>query len=141
MNKTQQEFNKNHKELLLSLTKITAILPEEIKDCKNLEDGLIKAENDYNILIENLNELKESENLYELEKIRLEFTRISAKLAKFREKENSYSSESSSWLFELTSLSFFQIIKIGFAFSLPLMIAVILGSIIVALVYLEAIGV
>ncbi len=143
MTKEEQEFQKSNNALLLSLTKITSILPEEIKDCKNLEVELDIAKDEYLGLIKQLEDLQnneESNKLYKLEKIRLEFTRISAKLARFREKENSYSNEKSSWLLDLTSLSFGQIIKMGLAFSLPLMISVIIGAIIIAYVYLITMG-
>jgi hypothetical protein len=147
LEKRRDEFVKVRRDVMGRLTQAIAVIPDVIKsyelhieESKNVEDF-------FNKMLDELTALDDSnwdeENysvelgnaMKKVEDMRLEYIRRSAKLDKLKkgaEVSSPQKTSNDSALLELTSLSFGQIFRMGFIFSLPILFILIFGALLVA---------
>jgi hypothetical protein len=147
LEKRRDEFMKVRRDVMGRLTQALAVIPDEMKSYELHIEESKSAENLFNKMLDELTALDDSgwdeENysselgdaMKKVEDMRLEFIRRSAKLDKLKkgaEVSSPQKGSSESSLIELTSLSFSQIFRMGFIFSLPLLFILLFAAALIA---------
>lgn len=146
LEKRRDEFMKVRRDVMGRLTQAIAVIPDEIKSYELHIEESKSVENLFNKMLDELTALDDSnwdednysselgDAMKKVEDMRLEFIRRSAKLDKLKKGAEASAPQKvsgESFLIELTSLSFGQIFRLGFIFSLPLLLIIVIGALFV----------
>jgi hypothetical protein len=148
------EYLKSRKDLHNKVIEAMAVLPEEQKKFKFYEEETAGLHELYRKMSAEINELAEKDELSEndsavladacrkIENARLEFIRQTARHKKLMPHEGHAGSGSSksSLLPDINSMTFLQLFRLGFVFSLPVAIALFLAALIISAVIYFSMG-
>ena len=154
LKKRHEEYLKAKKDLHNKITEAMATLPEEQKKFKLYEEETANLHELCRKMSEEINELTEKDEQNEedstaladacrkIENSRLEFIRQNARYNKLMPHQSHASGGGAkSMLPEINSMTFLQLFRLGFAFSLPVAVAIFIGAIIIGVVIFFAMGV
>ncbi|MFA6104061.1 MAG: hypothetical protein WCV67_13650 [Victivallaceae bacterium] len=154
MRKRHDEYLKSRKDLHNKIIETMAVLPEEQKKFKFYEEETAGLHELCQKMSVEINELAEKDGQSEndtalladacrkIENSRLEFIRQTARYKKLmpHEGHSGGGSSKSSLLPDINSMTFLQIFRLGFVFSLPAAIAIFLGALIISAVIYFSMG-
>ena len=153
LKKRHDEYLKAKKDLHNKITEAMATLPEEQKKFKLYEEETANLHELCRKMSEEINELTEKDEQNEedstaladacrkIENSRLEFIRQNARYNKLMPHQSHASGGGTkSMLPEINSMTFLQLFRLGFAFSLPVAIAIFIGALIIGVVIFFAMG-
>lgn len=154
LKKRHEEYLKAKKDLHNKITEAMATLPEEQKKFKLYEEETAGLYELCRKMSEEINELTEKDEQNEedsaaladacrkIENSRLEFIRQNARYNKLMPHQSHASGGggTKSMLPEINSMTFLQLFRLGFAFSLPVAVAIFIGAIIIGVVIFFAMG-
>ena len=147
--KRWDDFKNLKVDILQRIVELEATIPEEINTCEQNLNAFLKASEKIISLrnkIESINDTDWTRHNFtnelglamrELEKYRIEFMMINAKIAT-KDSNNSRFSNSTSannFIQELSSLTFSQCFRLGIGFFMPLIIAVIFATLLWGVIY------
>ncbi len=150
LRKRHDEYLKSRKDLHNKIIEAMAVLPEEQKKFKFYEDETAGLHELCRKMSIEISELAEKDELSEgdaavladacrkIENARLEFIRQNARYKKIIPQQAHAGDSRSSLLPDINSMTFLQIFRLGFVFSLPVTIALLLATVIIsAVIYLS----
>ncbi len=153
LKKRHEEYLKAKKDLHNKITEAMAALPEEQKKFKFYEEETANLYELCRKMSDEINELTEKDGQNEedsaaladacrkIENSRLEFIRQNARYNKLMPHQSHASGGGAKNLLpEINSMTFLQLFRLGFAFSLPVATAIFLGAIIICVVIYFAMG-
>jgi len=154
LRKRHDEYLKSRKDLHNKLVEMMAVLPEEQKKFKFYEEETAGLHELCRKMSDEINELAEKDGQSEddsalladacrkIENSRLEFIRQTARYKKLmpHEGHSGGGSSKSSLLPDINSMTFLQIFRLGFVFSLPAAIAIFAGALIISAVIYFSMG-
>jgi DNA repair exonuclease SbcCD ATPase subunit len=154
LQKRSDEFAKSRRDLTARLTENLAALEEEARqydlfasESEKLQDTIKKLLDELEEIAQNSCDLEEDsaklgETCRKVEHIRLEFIRQQARFSKLTGEsgKGSAAQQQSSLLPDLQSLSIGQWFKIGFSIFMPIIIAILLGSLLIVLAIIVSMG-
>ena len=153
LQKRHEEYLKAKKDLHNKITEAMAALPEDQKKFKFYEEETANLYELCRKMSDEINELTEKDGQNEedsaaladacrkIENSRLEFIRQNARYNKLMPHQSHASGGAKSMLPEINSMTFLQLFRLGFAFSLPVAVAIFIGAIIIGVVIFFAMGV
>ena len=154
LRRRHDEYLKSRKDLHNKIVETMAVLPEEQKKFKFYEEETAAMHELCRKMSVEINELAEKDELSEndsallgdacrkIENSRLEFIRQTARYKKImpHEDHSGGGSAKSSLLPDINSMTFLQIFRLGFVFSLPVAIALFLAALIISAVIYFSMG-
>lgn len=150
LEKRREEFLKSRRDITSRLTEALAVLPEDQLLYNSILEELEKSRKTFTELIEKLQAIDEgkwdpenfsadlAEAMKTTENSRLEYLRLSAKLERIKDnRKGETETKTGSFILELTSLSFRQLLRFGLIFYLPLIVSIFIAAffIIAAIVF------
>lgn len=156
LKKRHEEYLKAKKDLHNKVTEAMAALPEEQKKFKFYEEETANLYELCRKMSDEINELTEKDGQSEedsaaladacrkIENSRLEFIRQNARYNKLMPHQTHAGGGdgggAKNLLPEINSMTFLQLLRLGFAFSLPVAVAIFIGAIIISVVIFFAMG-
>jgi chromosome segregation ATPase len=145
LQKRQEEFTRIKRDIASRLTEKMTVIPVEQQELEKNQERLRNSLKKYEELSNRLENIDDSawtpknisaelgDAMRELENIRLEHVRQSTLDEQVNSRHKTLTEKRNDSLFhEINSLSFKQLFRLGFAFSFPAFIAILLGAIIIA---------
>ncbi len=143
------EYIKFKRDITAKYSESLAKFPDEIESCEDYFNCLHKANNQFKEIYDKIESLDDSQwndnfsaqlanAMRFLEDSRLEHIRNMTQMEKFSSIKNNTQQVANSFIPEMLSLSFKQLFKLGLYFFLPLIIAIFLSAIILAISYTVA---
>lgn len=148
----REEFRKTRRDMISRFTESLTVFPEEIDTLNKYVVELRNAQKTIQELLDKVKLLDDSkwhetdyskelaDAMQVVENSRLEYLRTKAKIEHLEAKNGSENVAQVSIVPELMSLSFWQIFGSGFAFFLPVIIAIFLAAIIIAMAFIFALS-
>ena len=146
LQKRVEEFRLLKKDLAGKITEKLASIPEDIRISETRISELRSAVEKYASILDTIQSLDEfswhednlslevGRSMKKAENIRLEFIRISSKISSLqRESEAAENSAQASFMPEIRSLTFAQVLKFGFIISIPVILTLIAASFIISI--------